>query len=124
MEDWFRDFRLQARASSRENDTPLIDKSSSERFHLKCQESAEKLKDARVAVPIDITWVDGLADLKFAPTDVSASSTLPLDTTEVENHLLQVPLHRSIDSAPPPLASLVDISYGDSDMDDMDDMYV
>ncbi|KIM42704.1 hypothetical protein M413DRAFT_444376 [Hebeloma cylindrosporum] len=43
-----------------------------------------------VSVPIDITWVDGLADLKFSIRGVPASPTSPLETAAAAEH---PPLH-------------------------------
>ena len=78
-----------------------------------CEESAEA--DCMASVPIDVTWVDGLADLKFPTPDVSALLALPPDPTEVEEH---PPLHRSSHGASPSGGGNLDVSYDDIYMDD------
>ena len=70
-----------------------------------CEESTEA--DSMASVPIDVTWVDGLADLKFPTPDVSALLALPPDPTKVEEH---PPLHHS-DGMSPSGGGNLDVSY-------------
>lgn len=52
--------------------TPVADKTNSEHlesFISTFEEFANE--DARVSIPIDVTWVNGLADLKLIPPDIS-----------------------------------------------------
>ena len=78
-------------------ETPLVEKANSEYLRALVEACTKCSKTNPIAsVPIEVSWVNGLADLKFTTPDVSALPASPPDPIEVEEH---PPLHYSNDIA-------------------------
>lgn len=86
LETWVTDNYLRLLTNRLSPQTPSNEKTDTEHLQVLitlCNRCAEK--DPLVAVPIDVTWIDGLADLKF-----NSPSHLPrprLGSTVVNKYL-------------------------------------
>ena len=113
-ESWIQiwDNYLRERAESVE--TPSIERTDSEYLQALVAACGRCSKTNPVAsVPIGLSWVDALTDLKFTTPDTSALPASPPNPTEVGEHPL---LHRSSNGGSP--------SGGDNLDTSDDDMYV
>ena len=95
-ENWAWDNHARQNFPTEESDTELL-----QALIALCERCAEN--DPLAAVPIGITWVDGLADLKF-----TAHGHLPTSPPDSSMTEAQLPLERSGDGPSPPDSSMAE----------------